>query len=152
MDVGIYNLSLCSMIFGKQPDEIQSHMVKGSTGVDEEASLLLSYMEGRSALLFSAIRLFTAHEAKIMGEEGRIELPDYWHGQKIKLINKDGEQDFELPFETTGYQFEALEAMRCLDKGSKESPIMPLDESLALIKTSDRIRKDNKLRYPCDEG
>ena len=150
LDVGIYNLSFCSMIFGKQPDHIQSRMIIGSTGVDEETSLLFGYKEGQSAQLFSAIRLSTPQEAKIIGEEGRIELPDYWHGNTLKLFDKNGMKVFELPFEASGYQFEALEVMRCLDKGLKESPVMPLDESLAGMKTSDLIRKENKLRYPCD--
>ena len=151
LDVGIYNLSLCSMIYGKQPDHVQSHMTIGSTGVDEETSLLLSYKDGQSAQLFSAIRLATAHEAKIIGENGRIDLPDYWHGKKIKLYNNDGAREFDLPYEASGYQFEAIEVMRCLDEGLKESPVMPLDESRAIMKTMDLIRKDNRLRYPCDE-
>ena len=151
LDVGIYNISFCSMIFGKQPDRIQSSMVIGSTGVDEETSILLGYKEGQSALLFSAIRLSSPQEAKIIGEEGRIELPDYWHGKTLKLFNKDGMKEFDLSFEASGYQFEALEAMRCMDEGLKESPIMPLDESLAVMKTADLVRKENNLRYPCDE-
>ena len=151
LDVGVYNLSFCSMIFGKQPDHVQSRMLIGSTGVDEECSLLLSYKEGQSALLFSAIRLATPHEAKIIGENGRIELPMYWHGKSLTLHSNDKSQTFELPYAASGYQFEALEVMRCLDEGLKESPVMPLHESLAIIKTADLIRKENKLRYPCDE-
>jgi predicted dehydrogenase len=150
LDVGIYNLSMCSMIYGEQPERIQAHMVKGSTGADEETSLLLSYKGGQSAQLYSAIRLNTMHEAMIIGENGRIELPDYWHGKKLKLINKDGVKEFDLPFEASGYQFEALEVMRCLEEGKKESSVMPLEESLAIVKTMDRIRKDCGLRYPCD--
>ena len=37
-----------------------------------------------------------------------------------------------------------------LDKGLKESPVIPLDESLAIMKTLDHIRKDNGLSYPCE--
>ncbi len=39
-----------------------------------------------------------------------------------------------------GYAHEAIEVMRCLREGAKESPIMPLDESLAIIETVDAIR------------
>ena len=152
LDVGIYNLSMCSMIFGKQPSHVKSQMTIGSTGVDEECSLMLRYGEGQSALLFSAIRLNTKHETVIIGEEGRIELPAYWHGTKVIVQTKEGVEEIDLPFEATGYQFEAMEVMRCLDEGLKESPVMPLDETLELIKLMDQIRKDNKLSYPCDES
>ena len=152
IDVGVYNLSMVSMIFGKLPDYVQSTMTIGSTGVDEECSVLLKYDEGQSALLYSAIRLVTPHEANIIGENGRIEIPSYWCAKNLKLISGEETQEFSLPFDATGYQFEAMEVMRCLDEGIKESPLMPLDESLAIIKVMDKIRKDNKLRYPCDEN
>ena len=150
LDVGVYNLSLCSMLLGKQPDRIQSSMTIGSTGVDEETSLLLSYEDEQNALLSSAIRLNMPQDAIILGETGRIELPDYWHGKTVRLNNENGTDEFDLPFDATGYQFEAIEVMKCLREGLKESKIMPLDESIAIMKTADRIRKDNNLVYPCD--
>jgi len=148
LDVGVYNVSFCSMIFGKQPDCVQSYLNIGSTGVDETASALLSYSGGESALLLSAIRLNTPQEATIFGEEGSIKLTPYWCGDTVRLFNKDGAQEIKLPFENGGFQFEAMEVMSCLDKGLLESPIMPLDESLAVIQTLDKIRSDNNLRYP----
>jgi predicted dehydrogenase len=39
-----------------------------------------------------------------------------------------------------GYQFEAAEAMRCLGEGLLESPLMPLDETLAILDAIDRLR------------
>lgn len=40
----------------------------------------------------------------------------------------------------TGYTVEALEVMRCLRSGERESPLVPLDDSLAVMETVDRIR------------
>ena len=148
LDVGVYNVSFCSMIFGKQPDNVQSYLNIGSTGVDETASVLLSYDGGQSALLLSAIRLNTPQEAVIYGEEGSIKLTPYWCGDTIRLNNKDGAQEIKLPFDDGGFQFEAMEVMSCLDKNLLESSIIPLDETLAVMKTLDKIRYDNNLRYP----
>jgi predicted dehydrogenase len=39
-----------------------------------------------------------------------------------------------------GYAHEALEVMRSFEEGRKESPIMPLDESVAIMQTIDLIR------------
>lgn len=41
-----------------------------------------------------------------------------------------------------GYAHEAAEAMRCLREGLKESPLMPLDESLTVMQTVDAIRRE----------
>jgi len=153
LDVGIYNLSFCSMIFGGEgPERVQSHMNIGTTDVDETATVMLNYKGGQSALTISSIRLSTAHDAAIYGEEGFIKLPGYWHGNTVILSNKDGVQEMEFPFEPTGFQFEAAEVMSCLEKGLKECPIMPLDETLAIAKTLDKVRFDNHLTYPFEGG
>ena len=41
-----------------------------------------------------------------------------------------------------GYAHEAEEVMRCLRAGDRESPVMPLDETLAIMETMDAIRLD----------
>ena len=148
LDVGVYNLSFCSMLFGRQPDRVQSHLSIGETGVDEFASVILNYKGGQSASLFSALRVGTGQDAAIYGENGYIKLPGYWHGDTVVLYNNEGTKEFKLPFESTGYQFEAAEVMSCLNRGLKESPVMPLRETLEVIKLADRIRFDNNLKYP----
>jgi predicted dehydrogenase len=40
----------------------------------------------------------------------------------------------------SGYTFEAEEVMRCLREGSKESPLVPLADSIAVLDVVDRIR------------
>jgi predicted dehydrogenase len=49
-----------------------------------------------------------------------------------------------------GYQFEAEEVMRRLRAGELESPLMPLEESLAIARTTDHLRKSWGLRYPSE--
>ncbi|MCL2092834.1 MAG: Gfo/Idh/MocA family oxidoreductase [Treponema sp.] len=151
LDMGIYNLSFCSMIFGKAPARIQSQISIGSTGVDEECSALFSYDEHQSAQLYTAIRVANRHGALILGEKGSIYVPNFGGASSLTLQNQEGTKELEFPYEATGYQFEAQEVMRCLDEGLKESAVMPLDETLAIIQTMDQIRKQNGLRYPCDE-
>jgi predicted dehydrogenase len=148
LDVGVYNISFCSMIYGEAPESINSKMTVGSTGVDEVVSALLGYKGGKSAFSLSAIRLNTPQEAAIYGEEGSIKLTPYWCGDTIALNNKDGFKEIKLPFGGGGFQYEAQEVMNCLDKNLLESPVMPLDETLAVMKSLDKIRYDNNLRYP----
>jgi len=50
-----------------------------------------------------------------------------------------------------GYQYEAAEVMRCLRAGERESPLMPLDETLAILEATDALRASWKLTYPGDE-
>ncbi|MCL2708393.1 MAG: hypothetical protein FWF03_04660 [Defluviitaleaceae bacterium] len=149
LDVGVYNVSFASMLYKRQPDRILSHLDIGITGVDESASVLFNYGGGQSASLFSSIRLNTSHEAIIYGEEGSIRLYGYWHGDTVHLKNKDGAS--EIKCEQSGFCHEAAEVMACVGNSMKESPLMPLDESIEIMRTMDRIRFDNNLRYPFEE-
>lgn len=152
LDVGVYPVSLASMVFGPPP-RISTIAHLGATGVDEQAAIILGYDDGALALLSCAITVMTPMEATIAGERGMIRLPANWWMPQECILSLEGEpeQIFELPFTGNGYNYEALEVMRCLREGLLESPIMPLDETLALMQTLDDIRAQWGLRYPEEE-
>jgi len=53
-----------------------------------------------------------------------------------------------LPFPGKGYQFEINEVNRCLREQRTESAVMPLDGSLAVMRTMDALRAQWGLVYP----
>jgi dihydrodiol dehydrogenase / D-xylose 1-dehydrogenase (NADP) len=150
LDVGVYTISYASMIFGGiEPTRIVSMSNIGETGVDEECSAVLGYEGGKMAVVTAAVRTTTPHEAWILGTKGRIHVPHFWHADSATLYSDDNKEErIELPYESTGYNYEAADAMRCLREGKLESDIMPLDESLRIMKTMDAIRAQWGLKYP----
>ena len=154
LDVGIYPLSYASMIFGRQPVDISALADIGKTGVDEQGAAVLRYDDGEIATFSFAFRTETFHEARIMGTKGRIAVaPPFWKASEATLYEgAEGEKEhrIELPFDGNGYQFEAAEVGRCLREGKLESDVMPFDESLAIMKTMDRIREQWGLKYPME--
>lgn len=50
--------------------------------------------------------------------------------------------------EGNGFNYEALEAVRCLTRGDLESQIMPLDETLKIMEAMDTFRQQWNLKYP----
>jgi len=141
LDVGIYTVAMASMVFSGPPSRIVSMVHVGETGVDEQSAMILGYDAGQLALLSCAVRTSTPQEARIMGTEGSIHIPNFWHATSAKLYaaGKDAAQ-VDMPFEGNGYNYEAVEVMRCLRAGKLESDIMPLDESLSIMATMDQIR------------
>ena len=61
------------------------------------------------------------------------------------------EERIELPLAGNGYHYEAQEVARCLDEGLRESPTMPLDETVALMRILDEIRIQIGLQYPMEQ-
>ncbi len=150
LDVGIYTIAMAYMVFGA-PSQITSLAHVGETNVDEQAGILLGYDEGQIALLHCAIRTGTPQEARIMGTDGSIHIPGFWHSTSATLnaAGKEPER-VEMPFKGNGYENEAIEVMRCLREGKLESDIVPLAESLSIMETMDSVRAQWGLKYPME--
>ncbi len=149
LDVGIYPINFAQMIFREDPLEISSASVPSSTGVDQQSAYIFKYPSGSLAVMNSAVNVETQHNAWIYGSEGYIHMPDFFHATKIHIQRKDGVTDtINLPFESTGYGYEALEVMNCINSGKTESSIMPLSESQKIMQLMDTIRDQWGLKYP----
>ena len=48
----------------------------------------------------------------------------------------------------SGYAYQLREVAAALRAGRLESPIMPLDETLSIMRTMDAVREQIGLRYP----
>lgn len=149
LDVGIYPVALASMLFGA-PQSIASQATLGETGVDEQTAITFRYEGGQLALLSCAIRTTTLHDAVVYGTQGHIRINAPWWSPSSLTLAVDGQAEQQLNFEQTGngYNYEAAEVMRCIRAGETESPIMPLDETLALVRTLDATRAQWGLVYP----
>jgi predicted dehydrogenase len=153
LDVGIYPLSMISMVFGgKKPDNIISHIYTGQTGVDEKTMAILSY--GRSQVAYAAASLTTqlSNDLWIYGTLGMIHIPNFiWARDAELLVNGEDKLLFATEnYISNGYNYEAEEVMRCIRAGKTESEIMPWDESLVLMETMDKIRAQGNFRYPSE--
>ena len=152
LDVGVYCVSFASMILGQPSGSVGlSHL--GETGVDEQASIVLEHEGGRLANLSIGIRTATPQEATVMGTEGYVRIHAPWWRPKSMTIYRPGEESetVEAPVSGNGFNYEAAEVIRCLKAGKTESDVMPLDETISVMRTMDSIRAAWGLRYPGEE-
>lgn len=149
LDVGVYATSFVHMVFGA-PEGVVSAAHLGETGVDEQMAAILSYPGGRLAVITSATRTNSPRTAMVAGTEGYITIENPWYPPSALTLQKEGQEPvrIEPPHTGNGYAYQAAEVHRCLREGLLESPIMPLDESVAIMATLDRIRAPWGLRYP----
>lgn len=151
LDVGIYPISLAYFLLG-EPAQVTSLAELGQTQVDEQLGMLFGYAGGALALLSTAITTSTPHEATILGTTGWIRVHSPWWVGKALTLYRTGEapQLIERPFLGNGYSHEAMEVAACVRAGRLESPAMPLDESLAIMRTMDLIRAQVGVKYPME--
>jgi predicted dehydrogenase len=152
LDVGVYPVSLASMVFGTAPSRISGMAHLGQTGVDEQSAVILGYDQGQLAILAAAVRTEMPQEAVLMGTEGQIRIHAPWWRPTTLTLSLPGQEDevIHLPYEGNGYNYEAAAVMDNLRAGTTENDVMRLDETLAIMQTLDRIRAQWGLRYPME--
>jgi predicted dehydrogenase len=152
LDLGIYPAQLAAMVFG-HPDGIAAQAHIGESGVDEAVAAVLHHPGGGLAVLKAAIRVEMPCTGRVTGTDGWIGLPAFMHCPDHLLVStapgKPPER-IECGWEGEGLRFQAAAVHDCLRAGRTESPIMPLDETVALAATLTAIREEIGLTYPED--
>ncbi|MEV4995204.1 Gfo/Idh/MocA family protein [Streptomyces niveus] len=151
LDLGVYPVSFAQLILG-EPDRVQADALLSPEGVDLNTGMLLGWDSGATALLSCSVTARTASTATVTGTAGRIELPSGFFHPDAFMLHREGRDPERHAVESplTGMQHEAAEVSRCLRAGEKESPLVPLAGSLAVMRTLDAVRERVGVRYPVD--
>lgn len=152
LDVGIYPIAFAFQFLG-EPSQVVSTVTCGQTGVDELEGILLRYDSGAIAVLSASIQVNTPRQAFLCGTKGMVHFPaPWWKPSEAFWVRPDGTQEHLLyPYEGDGLQFEIRHVQACLQQGKHESPLMPLEESLRILRLMDRLRAEWGVRYPFEE-
>ncbi|CAG9581594.1 unnamed protein product [Danaus chrysippus] len=148
------------MVFKDDPIKITAVGELNDDGVDSVETIILEYSEGRRAVLNNHTRVLLWNKATVVGDYGkRITLEEHLN-MPDTMIHVDGRvEKFEfhpskIPYNfknSAGLIYEALETVRCIKEGLKESPIMTHSTSLQLIKILDAVRKQLGVHYDVDD-
>ena len=133
LDLGVYVVSLAQWLLGT-PERIVAHGRTGVTGVEEDATLLLGFPGGSSALLTTSLHSPMPGSARVLGTAGWIDVrPRFHHPSEVVLHRAGAEPERVVaPPEGGGYSHELAEVTAGVRGGRVESEIMPLADTLAV--------------------
>lgn len=133
LDLGVYVINVAQQFLGT-PSVVQAAGSTYPNGVDATVSYLLGYDDGRSASLVCSLESQTAGRSLVMGTEGHLELEPRFHHPASLVLRRHGREPeaMNLPPTGKGYSHEMDEVARCLAAGLTESPVMSLDDTLAV--------------------
>ncbi|MFG2074434.1 Gfo/Idh/MocA family protein [Nonomuraea maritima] len=134
LDLGIYPMGLAQLLLG-MPSELRVTGSLAPNGVDAEAGGALYYPGGRHALVSTSLLADYPNDARVVGTGMRADIQaPFWAPQRIVLTAKGTEpEEHVLDPADNGYAGELREVRAAVAEGRTESPIMPLDESLAMM-------------------
>lgn len=132
-DLGVYVVSIAQHFLGT-PDLVAATGTRYDNGADAGAAIHLGYDDGRAASLVCSLGSETAGRAVVMGTGGSIELGPRFHHPTQVVVRRNGREaeTLDLPATGRGYVHEVEEVHRCLAADLTESPVMPLDDTLAV--------------------
>ncbi|NNG35848.1 Gfo/Idh/MocA family protein [Nakamurella aerolata] len=142
LDLGVYPVSLASMVLGT-PAAVHAFGSRAFTGVDGQVSLVLdagAQHPGAQAVLNTTLLAKTPTTASISGTVARVELPGPFYAPGVlTYIHRDGTTLQTDPPTITdgGLAYEAAHLAQLVADGVRQSPLLPLQETVAIMRTLD---------------
>lgn len=154
LDLGVYTLNFARMYFGTDIVKTVTNCHLGPSGMDMHESISLSFADGKMANLQSGALCLNDRQGIISGTEGYIKVDNincpgvvevYRNYELVQRYTKDDDM-------VNGYEYQVIECRRCINEKLMESPMMPHEETISIMKQMDDLRKEWGVRYPYDES
>lgn len=153
LDLGVYALNFARMYFGTDIVRTVSNCHLGPSGVDMHESISLSYRDGKMANLQSGALCLNDRQGIISGTEGYIRIDNINCPEVVEVFrNYELVERYIRPDDmVNGYEYQVIEARRCIEAGLIESPMMPHEETLSIMRQMDDFRAEWGVEYPMDK-
>lgn len=153
LDLGVYALNFARMYFGTDIVRTVTNVHLGPTGMDMHESISLSFADGRMANLQAGALCLNDRQGIISGTEGYIKVDNINCPEVVEVWrNYELAARYEKPADmVNGYEYQVFECRRCIEEGLQESPMMPHEETISIMKQMDALRQEWGVRYPMDK-
>ena len=152
LDLGVYALNFARMYFGTDIVKTVCNCQLGTTGMDMQECISLSFADGKMANLQAGTLCLNDRQGIINGTEGYIRVDNINCPHVVEVY-----RNYELVARYTkpedmvnGYEYQVYECRRCIEEGLLESPMMPHEETISIMKQMDDLRKEWGVVYPMD--
>ena len=153
LDLGIYPVSYAIFVLGL-PGRVQAIGDLTEGGVDRQVAIVLDRFADHPharAVLHTTLAARTPTTASINGTKARLELDsDFYAPGTVRLLTSNGQAiwpgDDQVGHEAMSH--EAAHFAQLVADGHRESPLLPLAETVAIMEVMDEIRAQVGVRYP----
>lgn len=149
LDIGVYALSFVRWFMSSAPNQVLSQVKFASSGVDEQASLLLKNEQEEMATIILSLHAKQPKRATIVFDQGYITMFEYPRGQKaIITYTEDGHEEIiECGDTSKALSYEVIDMEKAIDGDNQ----MHLDYTEDVMKIMTDCRKEWNLVYPEEE-
>ena len=150
LDIGVYGLNFALMHFGADIASIGSAVQMTDEGVDAMETITIFYNDGRMAVLTHSIYARSDRKGIIHGDKGYMVIENINNPQSVSVydLNDQLVERYDVPAQISGYEYQFLEAERCIREGKRQSDSMPLSETVYVMDVMDDLRAQWGMVYP----
>lgn len=152
LDIGIYNLGFMRMVMeDRQPENFSSRFHINEYGTDDFSTIILSYPDGKYAVVTACTGILMSREAVIYGTGGSIYLEDFQQPERM-VVRPNGQEPYvvEIPLDVNGFEYQIREVERCVKLGMTESDVLKPEDTLDILDLMDQIRQSWGLKFACE--
>lgn len=150
LDIGVYALSFIRWFMESKPNQLLSQVKLAPTGVDEQASLLLTNKEGQMATVALSLHSKQPKRGMISCEKGFIEIMEYPRAWEATITYvEDGRVEVVKAGENADALRYELDDMEAAIKG--EQSHIYLDYTIDVMDMMTEFRKQWGMYYPEEE-
>ena len=144
LDIGIYPLTFAHLLLGPA-EELSALAVLSDLGYDADVAIAGRYPGGTLATMAASMTSWSSRTASIATDLGRIDVPDSFHHPAYAVFTPIGGEPVRIegaePVIGRGYGNEIAEVGRCLREGLLESPLVPHEQTLLIMRQLGDLRR-----------
>lgn len=154
LDLGVYAVTFAWIFLG-EPDRVRATGALAPTGADQTMAMQWEYDDDRFAHVSCTTMAATPQRGIVVGTKGSLTLDrPFYRPERLIVEQAEGRtvtsEEVLQPIVGNGFGPEIAEVERCLREGLTESPLIPLDDTLAIMRLMDSARAEVGVRYAAD--
>jgi len=153
LDVGVYTLNFALMIFGNNIEKMHSCCTYTDTGVDQQNTITIQYVDGRYAVLNSSMVSQSDRKGIIYGTKGFAIVENINNFESIEVYDTSYKKaaSYKCPKQISGYEYEVEASIRAIRNHQIECEEMPHSETLRVMRLMDQLRREWGIVYPFEK-
>lgn len=146
LDMGVYAAHFAWLFLGR-PSSVVAVGRLSPTGSDLTTAMQWGYSDGRFAQIATSAAAHNPATGLVTGTAGWLRIETRLHRPSAVTVFRNGQEEILGPSPGTPFAPEIAEVERCLRTGLPESPLMPLDDTVALLEVLDDARRQVGVHY-----
>lgn len=148
LDIGVYALSFARSFMDACPTKLQSQMLPCTTGVDEQATILLQNELGQMATIALSLHSKQPKRAIVSFDRGYLEVMEYPRGDKAIWVDAEtgSVEEIAIGVRENALYYEMMDMEEAVCTGDHSQMLLPYTQDVMAIMTS--LRAEWGLTYP----